>query len=66
MSNLYSYSGPVTRFGICVANKYSGYTVASSEKQARNNICQQFKKSNGLMPSAKVELPGKITLVERR
>lgn len=66
MSNLYSYDGPVTRFGTCVTTKFQGHTVAVSEKQARNNLCQQYKRSFGLMPSAKVELPGKITLVERR
>jgi hypothetical protein len=62
--NLYSYDGPVTVFGTCVANRWQGSTYAVSEKKARSNLAYQFKKSSNRVPGASVCLPGKIILVE--
>ncbi len=66
MSYLYLYDGPVTRFGICIVNRYIKYTNAPSEKKAKSNICAKFKKENGYLQTAKIELPGKLVLVERK
>lgn len=59
----YSYDGPVTMFGSCVANRWQGETMAPSEKKARSNLAYQFKKQNRQTAGAKVTLPGKIKMV---
>lgn len=58
--NQYSYDGPVLIFGRCVANHWKASTFAVSERKARTNLAYQFKKKNNALPSAKVELPGKV------
>ena len=60
----YSYDGPVVIFGKCVENRWYGSTYAVSEKKARCNLEYQYKKQAGKNPNTKVELPGKITLVD--
>ena len=60
----YAYDGPVTVFGTIVDRKWYGETVAVSEKKAKSNLMFQFKNENGLTPSAKVELPGGLYLIE--
>lgn len=60
----YSYSGPVTSFGICVTQKWTGETYATSEKKARNNLSYQYKKYNNRIALSRIELPGKIILEE--
>lgn len=56
----YTYNGPVTSFDTLIANNWKGATMAKTEKKARSNLAYQFKKSNNLLPSAKIELPGKV------
>lgn len=63
--DLYSYTGPVTMFDRCVTNYWKGETYASSEKKAKSNLVYQYKKQNGLMPGAKVSLPGKLVKLEQ-
>lgn len=58
----YFYNGPVTMFGALLADHWRGETEALTEKKARSNLIYQYKKQNGYAPSAKVELPGKLTL----
>lgn len=58
--NLYEYNGPVMQFDICVSNNWKGVTRAVSEAKARSNLMYQYKKQNGLMPNAKIGLPGMI------
>ena len=60
----YAYEGPVLCMDRLVSSKWSGETVAVSEKQARNNLAYQFKKKAGLSPSAKVTLVGKLRELE--
>ncbi len=43
----YQYEGPVMSFGTCVRSKWIATTSAISEE-------------NGLLPSARIRLPGKI------
>ena len=60
----YTYEGPVTAFGRCIANNWYGSTYAVSEEKARANLEYQFKKQTGKSPNSKVELAGKVTLSE--
>lgn len=60
---LYEYEGPIMYFDTCVASKWKGTTYAVSEEKARNNLTCQAKKLLNKLPSARVTLPGKITLV---
>ena len=63
--DLYSYTGPVTMFDRCVANCWKGETYASSEKKAKSNLIFQYKQQNGLIPTSKVNLPGKLVKLEQ-
>ncbi len=59
----YTYEGPVMEFNILVADHWKGETVAPSEQKARSNLAYQYKKKNNRIPSTKVTLPGKLTMV---
>lgn len=56
----YSYTGPVCEFGKVVQNKWSGSTMAVSEKKARSNLTYQWKRSNNRTTNSAITLPGKI------
>lgn len=58
--SLYMYNGPVMYFDRCVCDRYFGETVAASPAKAKSNLAYRFKKENGLVPSSKISLPGKI------
>ena len=62
--NLYLYEGPVTKFGMCIDNRWSGSTCAASEKKARNNLAYQYKKQHKLTANSVIGLPGKLTVNE--
>lgn len=64
--NRYSYDGPVEEFGKCISRRWKASTYAASESKARSNLTYQFKKAYNKVPSAKITLPGKITLDERK
>ena len=51
----YYYDGPVTRQYDYYCH-YSGYTMASSEKQALNNLRGRIKREKGLTMDSKLEL----------
>lgn len=59
----YRYDGPIMEYSTCVANNWSGETVAPSEKKARNNLAYQYKKQNNRNPNVQVTLPGKIKAI---
>lgn len=61
--NRYIYEGPVLEFNTCIANVWSGETVAVSEKKARCNLAYQFKKKYQISPNAKITLPGNLIRV---
>lgn len=63
--DLYSYAGPVTMFDRCVAHRWQGETYAPSAQKAKSNLIYQYKKQNGLVPAAKVSLPGKLVKLEQ-
>lgn len=62
--NLYFYEGPVKEFDRIVDKKWSGKTMAVSERQARNNLAYQFKVAYGRIPRTKISLPGEIIKIE--
>ena len=51
----YYYEGPVTRWNDYYCH-YSGYTMASSEKQALNNLRGRIKREKGLTMDSRLEL----------
>lgn len=58
----YSYRGPVMIFDRCIADRWEGVTMASSEKKARSNLMYQFKKQAGLDIGSRISLPGKVSM----
>lgn len=54
----YFYDGPVTIWYDYYCH-YSGYTMASSEKQALNNFRGKIKREKGLTMDSKLELNSK-------
>ena len=64
MKNKYFYSGPVTSFGRVLMDRWDAATYAVSLAKAKSNLTYQYKIKNNLLPGSKIELPGKIELVE--
>ena len=60
----YSYKGPVCEFGRGIANMWTAETSAPSEKKALSNLAYQFKRDNNKIKTAKITLPGKLTVAE--
>lgn len=60
----YIYEGPVLEFDRLVANRWKGETVAPSEGKARSNLSYQFKKDNNRITGTRIELPGKLKVVD--
>lgn len=56
----YRYDGPVMRFDSCVQCRWTATTVAATEAKAISNLVYRYKKENGLLPNAKITLPGKL------
>lgn len=56
----YQYDGPVMRFDDCIQNRWKASTYAASEAKAKSNLAYRYKKENGLVPNAKITLPGKL------
>lgn len=63
--NLYLYDGPVTNFGRPIG-RYRAYTRASTEAKALNNIKSKWKRDNGYLQRFRIELPGKIEIIESK
>lgn len=60
----YSYDGPVLEFDRCITNRWKASTCAASEGKARCNLAYRFKKENNKAKTAKIILPGKLSVVE--
>lgn len=56
----YKYDGPVMKFDTCIEQRWTAGTHAISESKARSNLIFRYKKEHGLMPNAKISLPGKM------
>lgn len=59
----YQYSGPVTEFGRCIDNRWTGQTMANSEGEAKRNLTYQYKKQHGKAPNSRVQLPEKVKMI---
>lgn len=60
----YIYYGPVYQFDRCIADHWEAMTYAPSEKKARSNFSYQYKREYDLAPTARIDLPGTISVVE--
>ena len=60
----YSYSGPVCEFGKVIDNMWTAETFAPSKQKALSNLAFQFKREYDKSKTAKITLPGKLTVVE--
>lgn len=60
----YSYKGPVCEFDRCITSMWTAETVAPSEKKALSNLAFQFKRDTNRLKTAKISLPGKLTIAE--
>lgn len=56
---LYKYHGSVKQFNSIIIRDFDGQTLATSEKQALNNLSYQIKRVLKLSPNAKVILDSK-------
>ena len=58
---VYTYDGPVTLFGRCISNRWTGETTAATLGRAKSNlICQYKMQHNITVGSGGIDLPGKI------
>lgn len=60
----YLYQGPVMEFDRCVESNWKAETVAPSEAKARSNLMYQWKNENGKIAQCKIELPGKLKIID--
>lgn len=60
----YLYRGHVCEFGKVIANMWTAETSAPSEKKALSNLAFQFKRDYNKIKTAKITLPGKLTVIE--
>lgn len=56
---LYKYHGNVKQFDSIIIRDFDGQTLATSEKQALNNLSYQIKRILKLSPTAKLSLDAK-------
>lgn len=56
---LYKYHGSVKQFNSIIIRDFDGQTLATSEKQALNNLSYQIKRILKLSPTAKLSLDAK-------
>lgn len=61
----YMYNGPVTEFGSLIMENFKAETFALSESKAKSNLKYQFKKKYNKNATTKIDLPGKLLVVNR-
>ena len=59
----YKYEGPITSFGRVLAWDWKGETTAESAPKAKSNLAFQFKQANNLVRGSRIELPGKLIVI---
>ena len=64
MKKIYRYEGVVTSFGKVISDIWKGGTQAETEGRARANLMFSYKIKHKLDKSTKIELPGKIFVIE--
>jgi hypothetical protein len=60
----YIYEGPVMRFDSVVSDTWTASTTAVSAAKAKNNLAYRFKREHNLLPNTRIDLPGKLIMVE--
>lgn len=61
---IYRYEGAVTQFGQIIQEEWRGGTQAESEPRAKANLMFTYKMKHKMDRSAKIELPGKLYILE--
>ena len=59
----YFYEGPVKLFEKIIIEHVEDYTVAATKNRARANLEFRYKQRLGYTRGAKINLPGKLTIV---
>ena len=62
--NLYLYEGPVLEFGKRILDHWYARTYAVSKSKAICNFMYQYKNNNNKSQATKIDLPGKINVIE--
>lgn len=60
----FKYSGPVIQFDICIERDWKTTTWAPTKKKALSNLTYRYKRDHDMVPSTKIELPGKLVEVQ--
>lgn len=60
----FKYSGPVVRFDTYIERDWKASTWAPTKKKALSNLAYRYKRDHDIIPSAKIELPGKLVEVQ--
>lgn len=61
---LYRYEGPVMSFDKIIQDIWKGGTQAESEAKAKANLKFQYKVKHKLAKDSKIDLPGKLVIIE--
>lgn len=60
MKKKFQFTGSVFAFDTLIARKWTGETIAISEKKAMSNLLYRVKDQMGYLPSAKLRLDGQL------
>lgn len=60
----YLYDGPVKLFDKFLDGRWVAGTVAPSEAKAKSNLKYRWKCENGYSPDTKIDLPGRLILID--
>ena len=60
----YLYDGPVRSFEKFLDERWVAVTIAPTEARARSNLKYRWKCENGYSPNLKIDLPGRLILID--
>ena len=60
----YLYEGQVKEFDQIINPKWTGMTIAATEKKAKSNLAYQFKLETHKTANSKIILPGKLEIID--
>lgn len=61
---IFTYDGPVFRFGKLIQENYHAQTEARTKEQALNNLTYRYKRAHGYEPKTNITLNGRLTVKE--
>ena len=61
---VFEYKGAVMHFDQVMKFNWNGKTIATSDKQAKNNLKHQYRMKHGLQENSQISLPGKMSKYE--